>query len=141
MLPYHLQSAEYGVGLYQLKDGRFRLTQAGPITPLMCGIDYVLAERELADFLQSLDLPGVNYRDAIIWDGKSDRNHTTHRQLLIGQHFSHGQINDLDLAGERMLLMSNQHVFVSPSLKNTLEKTGFGYLSFSEGLSDFFGHP
>jgi hypothetical protein len=43
-LPFHVFCSESVVGLYELADGRFQLTEDGPIAPLMVGPGYVLVE-------------------------------------------------------------------------------------------------
>jgi hypothetical protein len=139
MIPYNLSCTQRGTYLYQLKDGRFQLIQEGAIAPFMWGPGYVLVENAMAEFLEALRLCRVSCREAVIWDRKNDKEYRSHKQLIIGHHFSADQIDDLDLDGERMFLMGDQHVFVSPALKQKLESESFSYLRFSERLSDFFG--
>lgn len=73
MYPYSLESKDNIVDLYELKaDGRFQLTLAGKIGPIMIGYDYVLFENMIADYLKGLDIEGLSFEKAIIWDWKSD---------------------------------------------------------------------
>ncbi len=137
MYPYFVESEDFAVDLYQLKDGRFQPIKQGELGPFMYGDGYLLIENELAEYLELLDLPRVAFKDAVIWDRKTDSEYRTHKEVIIGQHFSFDQINDIDLDGERILMMDNMYVFVSPALKNKLEKSKFTYLKFSEGLSNF----
>jgi len=48
-------------------------------------------------------------------------------------------VRDIDLDGERFLLMDDQYVFVSDSLRVRLEASRFEYLRFTEGLDGFVG--
>ncbi|RJG07488.1 hypothetical protein D3870_17135 [Noviherbaspirillum cavernae] len=139
MLPFHIYTEQRGPRLYQLDDGRFQIIEKGDLGPFMSGYGYVLADRDLADFLEQLDAERVTFKDAVVWDRTSNAEYTTYRQILINQHFSHDQIRDLNIEGTRMLMMGNEYPFVSPMLKHRLENSQFTYLRFSEGLSGFAG--
>lgn len=136
-LPFHMYCSECSANLYQLKDGRFQIIAQGKITPLMVGNDYALVEKTFADYLEQLDLPRVDIADAIIYDPIDKKEIRTHRQLKIGQHFSSNMIRDIDLDNERLLLMNNNYLFVSPKLKKHLENSEFQFLCFSEGFIEF----
>ena len=125
--------------LYQLADGRFQIMETGSLAPMMIGYQYVLVEEALAEYLKFLDLPRVDTIPAIVFDPRQRLEIRTYRQLIIGQRFSPDMIRDLDLEGERLLLMDDQEVFASISLKQRLEESPFPYLCFSEGLSSFAG--
>ena len=107
------------------------------IAPLMVGFQYVLANYELCDFLESLDLERVEYIPAILWNRATNEETRTHKRLKVGQFFASDQINDLNLDGPRLLTMDDTSLFVSPDLKELLEASGFECLRFSEGLSRF----
>jgi hypothetical protein len=136
-LPFCMFCSETGVNLYQLKDGRFQIITKGKITPLMIGYGFALVEEKFAEYLEQLDLPSLEIEDAIIYDPTDKNEIRTHRQLKIGQHFSGDMASDIDLDGERILLMDNSYLFVTPQLKKRLENSEFDYLRFSEGLSEF----
>lgn len=125
--------------LYQLPDGKFQMMDRGGLGPMMTGYEYVLVENQFAGYLECLDVPRLEIVDAVIYDPRKKQEIRTHRQLRIGQRFSADMIRDIDLDGERLLLMGQQYVFVSPSLKVRLEASPFNYLRFSEGLSEFAG--
>jgi hypothetical protein len=136
-LPFYLHCDAPADALYQLEDGRFQLIANGPIAPLMTGFEYVLAENALADFLFVRGLDNVRFHPATIYRRSTGDEYRTHQRLIIGQHFDSDGLRDLALEGERLLLMDNRYVFVSPDLKRTLEGSQFEYLNFSEGISDF----
>ena len=138
-MPYLMTCSEEAksVTLYPLKDGRFQIVRQGEVSPLMNGVGYVLIEKEFAEYLECLDLPQLVFDNAIIYDPKSRIEIATHRQMHIEQHFSADMMRDINLDGERMLLMDNSHIFVSPLLKKRLKSAGFQYLHFSEGFSEF----
>lgn len=139
MLPFHIFIKKGNPRLYQLDDGRFQIIEKGNLEPFMSGYGYVLVERGLADFLEQLNAERVSFKDAIVWDRASNTEYTTYRQILINQHFSHDQIQDLNVDGIRMLMMGNEYPFASPLLKQELENSRFSYLKFSEGLNGFAG--
>ncbi len=60
-------------------------------------------------------------------------------QLHIGQRFSSGMIQGVDLDGESFLLMDDANLFATPRLKHRLESSPFKYLRFTEGLDEFAG--
>jgi hypothetical protein len=138
-LPYHISCLESHPRLYQLSDGRFQIVEKGSLAPLMVGHDYVLVETAFADYVEVLDVPRLGIIDAIIYDPRRNQEIHAYRQLQIGQRFSSDMIRDIDLQGERILLMGDTDLFVSPSLKQRLEASPFKYLRFTEGLSEFVG--
>lgn len=136
-LPYYLFCSEIGTNLYPLKDGRFQIVTKGKVAPLMAGYGYTLVEENFAEYLEQLDLHRLDIVDAIIYDPTHKEEIRTHRQLKIEQHFSADMIGDINLDGERILLMDNCYIFISPQLKRRLEHSEFQYLRFSEGLNEF----
>jgi hypothetical protein len=139
MYPYHVYTEEIPVELYPLKDGRFQLIRDGKLGPFMSGPNYLLIERKLAQYLEKLNVENATFREAVILDRSKNEEHHSHKEVIVSQHFSSDEINDIDMDGDRILMMGNEYIFVSPSLKDKLEKSEFGYLRFSEGLSNFAG--
>jgi len=125
--------------LYQLEDGRLQRMTQGTLAPFMAGYEYVLIENTLAQHLASLLLPDVIIRDAVIFDPQQGKELTTHKRLCIGAQFTAEQLADLDVPGERMLLMEGRYVFASSTLRQRLSAAPFSYLKFSEGLEEFVG--
>jgi hypothetical protein len=105
----------------------------------MIGYEYVLVEENFADYLSALDLPRLEIIDALIYDPLQKQEIRTHRQLQIGQQFPSDMIRDVDIDGERLMVMDGRYVFVSPLLKERLESSPFNYLRFTERLSGFAG--
>lgn len=137
MYPFHIETKDSTSRLYQLKDGRYQIIENGELGPFMAGYGYLLLERELAEFLECLPVETATFRDAIIFDPSNSRELETHVEVIVDQRFEADQMNDINLDGDRILLMSNRYVFISPSLKKKLENSEFNYLKFSEGLSNF----
>lgn len=131
--------------LYQLSDGRFQVMEEGDLAPMMVSYEYVLVESELAEYLEALDLPRLEIIDAVIYDPRKKQEIHAYRQLQITQRLFSDMIRDINLDGERFLLMGETYLFVSPLLKQRLEASPFKYLRFTEGLSEFVGrdedHP
>lgn len=138
-LPYCISYQGLSALLYQLPDRRFQIVDAGRIVPLMIGYEYVLVEQPFADYLADLDLPRLKIIDALIYEPRQKREIRTYRQLQIGQQFSSEMIRDVDISGERLMVMDGRYVFVSPLLKERLESSPFNYIRFTEGLSGFAG--
>jgi hypothetical protein len=105
--PYHMSCTQEHALLYPLAEGRFQVMEHASLAALMVGYEYVLVERELADYLTDLDLPRVEIVDAIIYQPRTGEQIRTHQRLVVGQRFSHGMIRDLNLDGERLLLMDD----------------------------------
>src|SRR4030095_7037758 len=136
-LPYHMTCPQSHARLYQLKDHRFQIVEEGGLAPVMIGYEYVLVEEDFAQYLTSLYLPRLEIIDAIIYDPRLKQEIRTYRELRIDQQFSSGMIRDIDLDGERFLLMDRQYLFVSGPLRKRLEASRFKYLRFTEGLTEF----
>jgi hypothetical protein len=139
MYPYCVYTEEFPVKLYPLKDGRFQLIEDGKPGPFMSGYNYLLVETKFAQYLENLNVESVTFRDVVILARSKNEEYHSHKEVIVGQHFSSDDINDIDLDGDRILKMDDQYVFVSPSLKEKLERSEFVYLRFSEGLSNFAG--
>ncbi len=138
-LPYHMSCLESHPQLYQLSDGRFQIMEQGDLAPMMVGYEYVLVESGLAEYLEALDLPRLEIIGAVVYDPRKKQEIHTYRQLQITQRVSSDMIRDIDLDGERLLLMGETYLFVSPLLKQRLETSLFKYLRFTQGLSEFAG--
>jgi hypothetical protein len=138
-LPYHMSCLESHPRLYQLSDGRFQIMEEGDLAPMMVGYEYVLVESGLAEYLEALDLPRLEIVGAVICDPRKKQEIHTYKQLQITQRFSFDMIRDINLDGERFLLMGETYLFVSPLLKQRLEVMPFKYLRFTEGFSEFAG--
>ena len=140
VLPYHMYYDGNAARLYQLNDGRFQIIDKGALTPLMIGYRYALIEAPLASYLLSLNVSGVSFRPAVIWDRRKDQEHHSHRNMILDQRFEPARIGDLDLAGKRILRMGEEYLLISPELKERLESSPFKYLKFSKGLRGFAGN-
>jgi hypothetical protein len=139
-LPLHISCNSPAAALYELADGRFQKISGGPVAPFIVGPRYVLVEEPLAKYLQELLIPNIEIVRAVVWDRASNVEIRTHWQVKIGQWFSADQIKDLDLNGERLLVLNDEHVFCSPALGRLLKDGGFPYLRFREGLEWFAGN-
>lgn len=138
-LPFLMSCLEPHARLYQLADGRFQIVGNGELAPLMTGYDYVLVEEDLAEYLIALNLPKLEMIAATIYEPWQKQEIRTHKQLLIQQQCSTEEIGDIDLDGERFLVMNREYVFVSGPLKERLAASPFKYLRFTEGLEGFAG--
>ena len=73
-LPFQLHCTISSPQLYERRDGRFQQLEPGAIGPLISGYRYLLVERSLGLFLQSLEIPCVRYEDAVIFDPENDKD-------------------------------------------------------------------
>lgn len=105
----------------------------------MCGFQYTLVEVALANFIKSIDVERLVFEPAVIFSCRKNEEYRSHYKMLVNQFFSVSEINDLNLNGDRFLIMGDEYLFVSPSLKEKLENSSFKYLEFSEGLEGFGG--
>ena len=135
MNPYYLNVCNE-VGLFKLSDGNYQLIKQGKVEPLMVGYNYVIAEKGLADFFQSLDIERVSFEPTTIIDRSSNEEYSNYVKMVITQHFDSDQINDIDLDGSRFLVMDKRYLFVSPELKSILEKSKYQFV-FTRGLAGF----
>ena len=135
MYPFNLSVCNQ-VGLFKLADVRYQPIKKGPIDSIMVGHEYVLVQKDIAEYFKSLNIERVMYSPAIIWDRPSNVEYDGYVELLVNHHFCQDQINDLDIDGRQFLIMNNEYLFVTPELKNILECSDFGF-EFTEGLSYF----
>ena len=140
-LPFHI-CARVGPGFLESSPGRFHPLQRGPVPPFRPGYRFVLAENELAELLRATGVQGVRFEEAVLFDPWTDEEFTTHTCLRVGDpHLqSRNDFYELPLDGPRMWMIDDVNYFVSPTLKQILERTRWSsHLRFSEGLSDFVG--
>ena len=135
MHPFHLNISN-DVNLVKLDDGRYQPIRRGLIEPVMIGHKYVLVKKEIAEYFKAIDVERVTYEPAIIWERSTDTEHTDYVRLLINHHFETSQIDDIDISGKQFLLMNNNYVFVTPTLKSELEQSKYDF-QFSEGMTNF----
>jgi len=136
-LPFHVEGSIPAVRLYELSDGRFQLLEAGSVGPFLPGPGYLLVEKKLASYLESIGIDRVMQEPAVLFERLTGEEFRTHVRIRVGQYFKADQIKDLDLTGPRILTMNDEYYFVSAELKAMLELSEFHYLRFSEGLSRF----
>ncbi len=136
MNPYHITVEDNTVELYQLSDGRFQITKSGEFGDLLVGNNYVLVEKELGKYFKTIDIERVSYKNAIIWNRKTNTEYKNYIQIIVNHNFESGDINNLNIENKQFLLMSNCYLFVSPALKQVLEKSEFKF-KYTEGLSQF----
>jgi hypothetical protein len=74
----------------QRSDGRFQIMEEGELAPLMVGYEYVLVDRNLAEYVAVLDLPRLGISEAVLYGAWRQQEVRTHSQLHIGQRFSSG---------------------------------------------------
>lgn len=138
MYPYSVASKDLNaVRLYKLNDGRFQLVSEGKLLSFLQEYDYILVKFELADFLDSLNIPQIEFKDAIIWDRELNVENKTFKELIVKDSFEFSEtFEGIELRGLQMYLYG-QNLFVSPELKDILEDSKFNCFSFSAGWSNF----
>lgn len=137
MLPYLLESKFPTVPLYKLRDGRFQLIKTGELSGYMNGLDYNLSDNKLADYLNSLDIPSIEFKEAIIWNRGLNKEYRNYKQLIVRKYLTEENFETVDLRRFQIYLFSSNLLFVSPQLKELLENSEFDYLRFSKGFSNF----
>ncbi|MFN3014559.1 hypothetical protein ACK1CN_01345 [Vibrio coralliilyticus] len=135
MQAYHVEITNQ-TNLNQLNDGRFQMIKQGRLDPVMVGYKYVLVKNTIAEILKKLDIQGVTFKPATIWNRKEDIEDHSYTQLEVNQHFDSANTNDLDLSGLQFLVMDNRYLFVSPELMLKLGNSGIKW-AFSKGFSNF----
>jgi len=137
MYPYSVESKIKAVDLYQLKDGRFQMIKDGNLSSYMSGCDYILLENKLADYLDSLNISQIEFKNAIVWNRGLNEEYDNYKQLIVRKYLTEENFVTLNLKGLQMYLYGGGHLFVSPQLKELLENSEFDYLLFSAGFSRF----
>lgn len=138
-LPFHISSATYGPRFHELGSGRFHQLDRGVVSPFIPGFRFVLVENELAQLLRATVLEGVSFEEAVLYDPRTGEERTTHTCLRVHPCFQHPC--DLPLDGARMWMIDDMKYFVSPTLKEILERTRWiSYLRLSQWPSDFMDH-
>lgn len=134
-LAFHV-SSESNVALIQLQNGKFQKTTNGDIEELLTGHGYVLVKNSLAKTISDLEVQGVTFKPATLWDRKTDVDDNSYEQMFIEHTFSSDEVESLPLDGNRFFLMDDKYVFVTPGLMKELSKSPF-QIEFSLGLSEF----
>ncbi len=134
MLPFHMSCEPSGPGFFELRDGALHATTERALAPFMTGPGYVLAEEELARYLASLNIPGVDVVAAVIRDNGADVR--SHWRIKGVEPLPESGVVGLPNDEPRMWLMADEYVFVNAKLKELLAPR-FRFLCFSEGLGWF----
>lgn len=137
MYPYLVETDVGAVVLYKSNDGRFQIVKQGKLFSYLKGCEYILVDSELACYLESLNIPQIEFRDATIWDRESNQENRTFKELIVKNTIRSESFEDIELDGLQMYLYGRQNLFVSPELKEILGKSKFDCLFFSEGWSWF----
>lgn len=137
MLPHCLTCIAPADDLYELRDGRYQLLSGGTVAPLMTGYRYVLADQEFLENISQAEAEGFATEPAIILNRGKNLEIDTHSKLTIFHNFSSDSINDLDLDGDRLILMDRTYLFCTPSLATNLVELDIPWLNISPGLSRF----
>ena len=132
-LPFHISSVP-AAPFNEIGSGRFHQLYRGLVPPFIPGFRFVLVENEFAEFLRTIGVEGVvSSEEAVLCDPWTGEERTTHTclRLRVGQCLQ--DIYDLAMDGPRMLMVDDMKYFVSPTLKEVLEKTRWiSYLRLSE---------
>lgn len=138
MLPYFVDDKTNSVDLYQLpSNGKFQFQRYGAIGLLLVGHDYVVFEEKVASRIEQLNVEGIEFKESVIWDRRSDTEYLNYREALIANHFNSDTINQVKPQGLGFYLMDKQYLFVSPELKTELENLFVDTFTFTEGLASF----
>ncbi len=136
-LPFLLSCKQPSVRVFELADGRFQLVEHGEVGPVVFGYKHLLVEAQLATFLKGLGLERVQFEPTAFFVRSTGKEWSSHERVRVGQYFTMDQMQDFALDGQRILILNDEYYFVSPSLKQVLERAGFDYLEFTEGLTGF----
>ncbi len=135
MYPYYVET-DSTVDLFQLSDGRFQMTKQGQLGPLLVGHKYVLVEKSLVETFESIGVEGACFSPVVIFNRKLNSEVLGYYELTTEGCFSSEEIDGLDLSGLKILVMDDRYLFVSPKLKEKIEKTSMK-LIFSCGFGKF----
>jgi hypothetical protein len=103
----------------------------------MSGPGYFLLERDMVQFLEELDIPGVRFEPATVWHRRTNEEFSTYMNLHVERFFDFYSMKELDLSGLKFFTLNDIYLFASPGLKRRLELSPFEYLRFTEGMSGF----
>ncbi len=132
---FHIRARTLGT-LARLNDGRFKKLRECDLECLMTGYGYVLLEKKLASFIQSIGIKGIELVPAKIQDRNSESDNEDYYEMLVFEEFDSDDIGILPLELEQFFLMDKKYLFATPSLVEKLKKSEFD-LEFSIGLSEF----
>ena len=137
MYPYFVESKNTHTDLFRLSNGRFQMIKQGNLSKFMSGVDYILLDNKLADFLDDQDIPLIEFNQAIIWNRKLDKEYKNYKHLIVNNYMTEENVKYLDLRGYKMYIYLKNYLFVSPELKEKLQAAEFNYFKFSLGFSRF----
>ncbi|MBV1775382.1 hypothetical protein KSF73_06600 [Burkholderiaceae bacterium DAT-1] len=135
-LPYFIQTQRPSPSLFKLADGRFQLVDGAEPTLFMPGFDYLVMSRVLAEYLQSLAIQRITMHPVTVFHRGTGKTWSDYFNVEVGQYFQQDQIHDLNLEGDRILVMGNGNFFASPALALKLAEH-FPELRMIEGIGFF----
>jgi hypothetical protein len=125
-----------GPRLFERADGRLWAIDEVEPAPFMAGYGYLVIERKLAEFLIAMGVERLRLSPASI-EGCASSEPEKYCRVTNLQCFEPGMLSDINEDGLRILVMGEEHYFVTPDLKELIMQSSFNYLEFSSGLSEF----
>ncbi len=124
--------------LWRTGEREFRVVRAGEPAVLLTNADYILFDRKFSSVLDILE-EQVIYAPVTIYDNVKKITFDNYIEVKIKNEITPDSICKMDSRGLKILVFSNQYVFVSDELKKEFEKAAKGVFEFSQGFSHFGG--
>ena len=137
--PFNITTSQDCDDLILLSDGRYQLVSGGDTAPLMIGYQYVVADLEFLSHLESVNAEGFTPEPTSIFRRSTGEELSDYVRLRIHRGFTDSDLKDIDLEGDRLILMNQEHLFATPTLCEKLKAEKISYIRLSPGLSQFAG--
>lgn len=121
------------IGLYHKGNGLFRLYRVGDFEDMLLAHQYVLVRDTLAQFLADNSTNDVDFSEAVIYRQKTGERWTEYRIVRPSEEVTPGTIHKADATGLKLWHFDFGTLFVSPELKDLLEKAQW-HLRFQVGF-------
>ncbi|MCR6637858.1 MAG: hypothetical protein NVV82_02370 [Sporocytophaga sp.] len=125
------------IQLWRLKDNHFRILQDGEFSLLLSGPGYILIKQELLSVFKKLGNEQLRITQRKIIDQVLKIEFNDYYELTIKNSISPEIIDSIKIQGQQVWIYMEEHLFVSPELKEILASQFNNELGFSEGFSHF----
>jgi hypothetical protein len=128
-LPY-----DDSVQLSYREDGRFSIVKDGKFYSIIWATPgYFLLRSRLTRLLIEYNIPNFIFKSAYIYNPFTGQFWNDYFEVKIEKHIYPSHSPKVDKKGLRIWHYNYSHIFVSPKLKELIQKNGFSDLKFSYG--------
>ncbi len=135
--PWCIEAVKRSYGkLWRVDESTFRILEKGALGDIISGHKHILVESNLVKGFENLE-DQLEIKPVQIVDQQTGEEWRNYFELIIRNELTTGNIDTLETSGIRIWHYTRENIFISPELKEVLQKTYKDKFEFSLGFSQF----